>query len=88
MISITENNNIKIIFIEYNIFKTDFKHDFLKAILLSIVMKVDIEVRLIPLKSTIIWHYIKKILLKKRNTNKYRELYQNPYIKNLKKSDI
>jgi len=54
--------------------------------MLGIIMQLDISARLTPQVTTIIFHHIKKILLKKRKKiQKYGGLEQNPYVN---KNDI
>ena len=45
--------------------------------MLGIIMPLKISARLTPQVTTIIYHHMKKILLKKK-IQKYRELDQNP----------
>jgi len=55
--------------------------------MLGLTMKLDISARLTPQVTKIICHHIKKNIIKKErkkgSTNKYGELDQKSYIKNL-----
>jgi len=48
--------------------------------MLGITMQLDISVRLTPQLTSIIWHHMKKIIIKKIQKN-MRGLDQNPYVK-------